>query len=185
MLGTFRPGDRLRIEKLAFNRVRKGDVVVFGGPGKEEDEFVVHRVVGKGMAGPVTRGDNNPKMDEEPVTEEIFAGKVTHYERAGRIHGVWNDRLGMLRARALHGRLQVIKALKLLLRMPYRMVKKTGIVARLWRPEIEMIYFETQDGPLVKYVHKGRTVASCWTDGNRWWFRRPYNFVIGPKLKNK
>jgi len=133
----------------------------------------------------ITRGDNNPKNDEDLVTEKNLVGKVTHYERNGKIHKVWNGRLGMLRARVLHGRLHFIKALKFFLKRPYRILKKTGIVTKLWRPEIETIHFETQDGPLVKYVHKGRTVASCWTDTNRWWFRRPYDFIIDPKAKAK
>ena len=91
----------------------------------------------------------------------------------------------MMRAKVLHGRLHIIRAAKFFLRKPYRMLKKTGMVAKFWQPEIETIYFETQDGPLVKYVHKGRTVASCWLDSNRWWFRRPYDFVINPKAKVK
>jgi len=129
----------------------------------------------------ITRGDNNPKNDAERVTEENLIGKVTHYERNGKVRKVWNGRLGMMRARVLHGRLHIIRAAKHLLRKPYRMLKKTGIVAKLWRPEIEIIHFQTQDGPLVKYVNKGRTVASCWTESNRWWFKRPYDFVIRPK----
>ena len=32
------------------------------------------------------------------------------------------------------------------------MIRESGIVAKLWRPEIEIIHFETRDGPLVKYV---------------------------------
>ncbi|HEX7502902.1 MAG TPA: hypothetical protein VF451_05745 [Acidobacteriota bacterium] len=63
------------------------------------------------------------------------------------------------------------------------MLKKTGIVSRVWHPRIETIHFQTPEGPLVKYLHKDRTVASCWTDTNCWWFRRPYDFVIDPKAK--
>ena len=88
-----------------------------------------------------------------------------------------------MRGIVLHGRLHVIRAAKFFLRKPYRLLKKTGIVARLWRPEIEVIRFATPDGPLVKFVHNGRTVASCWTAANSWWFRRPYDFIIDPKAK--
>ena len=129
--------------------------------------ILVHRIVKLIKKDFITRGDNNPKNDEEPVTEENLIGKVTHYERNGKIHKVWNGRLGMMRARVLHGRLHIIRCAKFLLRKPYRLIKKSGIVAKLWQPEIETIYFETQDGPLVKYIHKGRTVASCWTKTNQ------------------
>lgn len=183
MLGTFKPGDRLRIENLPFALIKKGDTVVFVGAKRDSDDFVVHRVADESPASLVTRGDNSSSNDEEPVTEKNIVGKVTHYERNGKIHKVWNRRLGMLRAKVLHNRMHVIKAVKFFLSKPYRMIKKTGIVAKLWRPEIKTIQFETQDGPLIKYIHKGRTVANCWVESNRWWFRRPYDFVIGPKLK--
>jgi signal peptidase I len=185
MDGTFRECDRLEIKKNKINEINPGDVAVFISPIEAEKEtHCVHRVVSFADKGLFTRGDNNLKNDEALVTEENFIGKVTHYERDGKIHKVWNGRLGMLRARVLHGRLHVIRTVKIFLRTPYRLLKKTGIVAKLWRPEIETINFETQDGPFIKYIHKGRTVASCWLDSNRWWFRRPYDFVIRLKLKN-
>jgi signal peptidase I len=184
MVGSFREGDRLEINKDNINEIKSGDVAVFISTKEGEKEtHCVHRVVSLADKGLITRGDNNSLNDEEPVTGKNFIGRVTHCERNGKIYKVWNGRLGLLRARVLHGRLYVIRAAKVFLRKPYRMLKKTGILAKLWRPEIETIYFETRDGPLVKYVHKGRTVASCWLDSNRWWFRRPYDFVIGPKLK--
>ena len=184
MLGTFRPGDWLRIEKIALAQVRKGDVIVFGRPDMGEEDFVVHRVVGMGPEGPVTRGDNNLKNDKTRMTEENLLGRVIHFERGEKIHKVWNGRLGMLRVRALHARFRSISVVRFFLSKPYQSLKRSGIVARIWRPEIEIIHFETQDGPLVKYIHKGRTVASCLTDSNRWWFRRPYDFVIGPKFQS-
>jgi signal peptidase I len=184
MAHTFRNGDYIFFQKASVSELKYGDAIVFDCQNSEEiKKQCVHRIIGKSNKNLITRGDNNPKNDEEPVTEENLIGKVTHYERNGKIHKVWNGRLGLMRARVLHGRLYTIKAAKYFLRKPYRLLKKTGIVSKFWRPEIETIYFETQDGPLVKYVHKGRTVASCWLDNNRWWFRRPYDFVIGPKVK--
>ena len=142
-----------------------GDVVVLKRqkPDGLENHYV-HRIIGITSLNFITCGDNNKENDDLPVSAENFIGKVTHFERNGNIHKVWNGRFGMMRARVLHGRLYLIRVTKFFLRKPYRMVKKTGIVSKLWRPEIETIYFETQDGPLIKYVHKGRTVASCWTE---------------------
>jgi signal peptidase I len=185
MAGTFKTADCLKIEKTSIAALNPGDTIVFRLKKETEGKDLVHRIVLKTNERIITRGDNNPRNDEEPVTEENLIGKVTHYERNGKIRKVWNGRLGMMRARVLHGRLYIIRTAKFFLRKPYRMIKRSGIVAKLWRPEIETIHFETQDGPLVKYVHVGRTVASCWLDSNRWWFRRPYDFVIDPKAKLK
>ncbi|MCX6558538.1 MAG: signal peptidase I [Candidatus Aminicenantes bacterium] len=184
MKGTFKPGDNLFVNSIFLKKLNKGDILVIKSQdSKLIDKKLVHRIVNKSDNTSITRGDNNPQNDDEPVTEENLIGKVTYYERKGKIHKVCNGRIGLIWARVLHGRLHIIRAMKFFLRKPYRLLKKTGIIARLWRPKIETIYFETQDGPLVKYIHKDRTVASCWVDSKRWWFRRPYDFVIGPKVK--
>ncbi len=184
MTGTFKNGAYLHIQRAFVSDLRCGDVVVIKNqkPGSKENQYV-HRIVHNTSLNIISRGDNNQVNDDQHVLVENLIGRVTHYERNGKIHKVWNGRLGMLRARVLHGRLHALRALKFFLRKPYRLIKKTDIVAKLWRPDIETIYFETQDGPLVKYVHNGRTVASCWMEGNRWWFKRPYDFVIRPKNK--
>jgi signal peptidase I len=184
MYKTFFNADYLKIDKITIYELHNGDIVVFQKIEKNKTKnILVHRVLSISKNKLVTRGDNNSKNDEEPVTEEDLIGKVTHYERNGKMHKVWNGKLGLIRARVLHGRLHIIRTIKFFLRKPYRLLKKTGIISKFWRPEIEMIHFETQNGPLVKYVHKGKTVASCWTETNQWWFRRPYDFVIGPKVK--
>jgi signal peptidase I len=181
MSGTFLPSDWLIFETIPFNLIRLGDVLIFHD---KVEKRIVHRAIQIIKEGVVTQGDNNSKPDIELLEAECLLGKVTHYERNGKIHKVLNGKLGMMRARVLHGRLYAIKAAKYFLRKPYRTLKKTGIVAKLWRPSIEIIHFETLDGPLVKYIHKGKTMASCWTASKRWWFRRPYDFVIEPKLKS-
>jgi signal peptidase I len=182
MAGTFLSADWLTFAVIPFTSIQRGDVLVFHN---EAEKLIVHRVVRQTQEGIVTQGDNSLEPDPEFLTPEHVVSQVIHRERNGKTYNVQNGRLGMLRARVLHGRLHFIKALKFFLKRPYRILKKTGIVTKLWRPEIETIHFETQDGPLVKYVHKGRTVASCWTDTNRWWFRRPYDFIIDPKAKAK
>jgi len=173
MKGTFKPGDKLTIEKIPINQVRKGDAIIFRIAKKDEDDFVVHRVVDLTPNGLVTRGDNSRKQDTELVAEENIYGRVIAYDRKGNICRTWNGRLGMMRAGALHGRLQFTQILMFFLRKPYLMIRESGIAAKLWRPEIEIIRFKTSNGPLIKYVHKDITVAIYWTDKNRWWCRRP------------
>ncbi len=181
MKGTFKPGDKLIIETIPLIQIKRGDLIIFRVIDQEREDFVVHRVVDKKPCGLVTRGDNCREQDKELVAEENIYGRVIEYDRQGKIHKAWNGRLGMLRAGALHGRLQIIRILKFFLRKPYLMIRESGIVAKLWRPEIEIIHFETPDGPLIKYVHKGKTVAICWTEKNHWWYRQPYDFIIKPK----
>ena len=60
MKGSFRIGDRLYIEPVLINKLKRGDVIIFqdisqNGDGKE----LVHRIVSIYKDDLVTRGDNN------------------------------------------------------------------------------------------------------------------------------
>jgi signal peptidase I len=183
MLGTFRPGDRLIAEPVPITAIRPGDVVVYRG--REElgqPERIVHRVVAVTPGELVTQGDNSPYVDAEPVHPDTLLSRVTHVERDGRVRRVWGGRWGLLRARALHawwvGHRLGWRLLRIMGRRAYRRLREGGLVRRLWRPAATRIRVEAEDGPLVKYVHRGRTVAWWWpkTESFRW--HRPYDLVI-------
>lgn len=185
MLGTFKPGDLLKVEDFPIEKIKTGDVIVFrDNEDAIKDDFMVHRVVKKKSGRLITRGDSNPHVDNAAVSSSQLIGRIAGFSRKGKTRHLKNGRAGLIWAALINFHLRFKKLAAVILRPTYRWMKRSGIVAKIWRPEIEAIYFETQDGPLVKYVHKGKTVASCWLDSNRWWFRRPYDFVIGPKLKN-
>jgi signal peptidase I len=180
MAPTFRPGQILHVCPQARD-IAPGDVIVFHG--QNGIGHVVHRVISVSPEGFITRGDNNLLTDPDPILPNQVVGRVGKANFGGQARSVVGGQRGLRLARMLRLMLQIKRLLRRVFRWPYHRLKHSGIVAMVWRPEIETIYFETQDGPLVKYVHKGRTVASCWLDSNRWWFRRPYDFVIGLKLK--
>lgn len=183
MKGTFKPGDRLAIEKVAFDQIKKGDVIIFRRMREEKNEFIVHRVVKTTTKELVTRGDNCRVSDEGCLAAEDIIGRVIRYDRRGRVRRAWNGGAGQLQASVLHGRLHAARSLKFFLRKPYVKLRESGIVARLWQPDIEAIHFETPDGPLVKYLHKGRTVTICWKTTDRWLTKRPYDFILQPESK--
>ena len=178
MAPTFRPGQVLYINPQGRG-IAAGDVIVFHH--QEGKDHVVHRVIKLTEDGYLTRGDNNLRNDPAPILPGQIVGRVEMAKLGDQIEEVKNGRRGLWQAKYLRKRLLVKRLLRRVLGKPYYWLKCSGIVAKLWRPELEAIRFETPDGPLVKYIHKGRTVASGWTDTNRWWFRRPYDFVIRPK----
>ena len=182
MRGTFKPGDKLVIENVPFDQIRKGDLVIFNRACQEKGDFIVHRVSAITSNGLVTRGDNCIDQDKELIGEKHIVGRVIQYDRRGRIRRARNGRMGQIRATLLYGRLHGVKWLKIFLRKPYVMFRKTGIIARIWQPDIEAVYFETPDGPLLKYLHHGRTVAICLKIKNRWKIKRPYDFIMQTEL---
>jgi signal peptidase I len=69
MKGIFRLGDCLFVESVSIDEIRLGDIVVYRGlNGQGEERELVHRVIGKSSKGLITRGDNNPSVDDTPVT---------------------------------------------------------------------------------------------------------------------
>ena len=183
MLGAFRPGDCLTVEPASIAAIRPGDVVIYQGRDQAgEPEDVVHRVVAVTPGGLVTRGDNNPQLDNVLVTQDNLLGRVTHVGREGRMRPVRGGRWGLLCVRLLHARRLVLRLgwalLRTVGRRPYRWLRASGLARRLWRPVVTRVLVATGDGPLVKYVSGGRTVAWWWPATGHFRCRRPYDLVI-------
>jgi signal peptidase I len=183
MAGTFRPGDCLTVTPLPPADVRPGDVVVYrwlNHNGVEEE--LVHRVMCARSNGLIVRGDNNPCNDSTLVTENNLVGSVSHVYRGGKRFPVRGRWVGLVRARVLHGSRRIGEvlwhAVRYLGRRSYRWFRKSGLVARLWRPSIVKVQLVTDNGPLVKYVWRNRTVASHWVNEGRFRCRKPYDLVI-------
>ena len=179
MLGTFRPGDCLTVAPVSLADVCPGDIVAFRRLDDDGDlgEFV-HRVVAVVPGGLVTRGDNNPCADSTLVTADNLLGRVTHVERDGEMRPVRGGRWGLLHAWFLHARCRVWRLVACVGRGPYRWLRHKGLIARLWRPTVMKVHLATGNGPLVKYVCGGRTVARWWPEQNRFECRKPYDLVI-------
>ena len=175
MRGTFWQGDVLLVIPIALQAVCTGDVIAFHKP-KPDGGFtvIVHRVQARTAAMLITRGDNKTAPDSEPVRAEHLVGRVFFVQRDGRMLRVWGGRAGRLWVRYLRLRRRVLR----LGRLPYRMLRASGVVRRLWRPRVAQVHLTAEDGPLVKYVHLRRTVA-CWQpQQQRFWCRKPYDLVI-------
>lgn len=181
MQGTLKPGDKLTCEKAPYDQIKKGDLIIFSRNAGEKNDFIVHRVVVITPKGLVTRGDNCLASDQDLLIEKNIFGRVIQYDRQGKSHRAQNGRMGAFRAGLLRCRIRAIKLTGFFLRKPCLTVKKSGLIAKIWHPEIDVFQFETPAGPLVKYVRKGRTVAVCWTGKKRQWQRRPYSFVLNPE----
>ncbi len=180
MKGTFKPGDRLAIEAIPFSRIRKGDLIVFRRKIKGKTEFVVHRVGDVTPDGLLTRADNSRFNDQGMVTKEIITGRVVSVDRNGTAFPPRNGIPGRLHALRLHTRLRILHFLKRFLRVPYRFLKKSRIVAKIWHPKIKIAHFQTPEGPVIKYVHGERVVATYWTEQKKWLCQSPYNLVLPP-----
>ena len=71
MLPSIWPGDVLSIEPRPAHALVPGDIVLVA----KQSRFFVHRLIEKGNAWWITRGDSLPQVDE-PATEVQVLGKV-------------------------------------------------------------------------------------------------------------
>lgn len=184
MSGTFRNGDWLIVEPASLAALRPGDVVVYRRPAdwKIRSERIVHRVMAVVNGGVILRGDFNPRSDIDVIFEDDLLGRVTHFQRSGRVRPVTNGLPGLVRGRLLHlwygGQRALWWGLLWLVRVPYRWLKRSGIVRRLWQPQIQRIRLQSPDGMVIKYVWRGRTVARFWPQQRLMVWQRPFDLVI-------
>ena len=183
MAGTFRLGDALILEDVSLAQVRAGDVVVFRGIDPEgKENLIVHRVQAVLSHGLVTQGDNNPCVDTILVTAESLVGRVTHIRREGRILPVHGGRRGLWQARLRRAgkrwRRRGEGIVRRVGRRPYRLLRKSGLAARLWRPSIIRLALTVGEEKTVKYICNGQTIAQWWPERGQFRCRRPHDLIL-------
>jgi hypothetical protein len=165
MKGIFRTADFLIIEPCVLENLQKGDVIAF----KREDIFtdpIVHRIIHVAKDHFITKGDNNRRPDILPVTESNLIGKVVAFERKGKTLSVRGGNAGLIRAKTGYA---FRRACYLLIKKMRRLlpIRDFGdIVFFFWKPEIQKIKFSTAKGPLIKWIHRNRTIAAWLPEKN-------------------
>ena len=70
-------------------------------------------------------------------------------------------------------------------RRSYGWLRNSGMIAHVWHPLIVRVQLMTENGPLIKYVCRNRTVAFHWIDDGRFKCVKPYDLLLWyEKLKN-
>ena len=173
---TLKAGDRLWLAPVAFDSLEVGDVVALDAGSK----VVAHRIVARQPAGYVLQGDGNGRPDVELLTAANFLGKVVARERNGACKRLAGGRPGHCRGHILRACSRFRIRLAWMLDWPYRMLRASRLVARLWQPRVLIVHFAAPGGSLTKFIRKGRTVAVWTPQAGRWECRRPYDLVLFP-----
>jgi len=72
----------------------------------------------------------------------------------------------------------LLQLAKPFLRAPYRKLRETGLLHRLWKPAIRSARFRTRNGMEVKYVFKNKTVGLYDPKNRRYAARKPYDLFL-------
>ncbi len=173
MKSTFRTGELLYVRPDVLD-VKPGDVVVFERNGRN----IVHRVLSVGKAGYYTRGDDNSFTDPGLASPDQVVGRVEMGEQLGGITSVRGGRSGLWLARLGRAIRRFEPWLRLMFGWPYRLVKESRIMVRIWKPAISEIRLKNDEGTLVKYIYRKKTVAIWDVNFGRLECCKPFDLVI-------
>ncbi|MBN2394492.1 MAG: hypothetical protein JXR84_27410 [Anaerolineae bacterium] len=177
MAGTFRHGDLLLVVPVVLSQLRIGDVVVFCRTSADRGAHttVVHRVTACVEDGVITQGDALALPDATIVHPTQLLGRVTQVQRGDKCYAVWSGFAGQVWRHYVRLRHHLLA----LGRAPYQWLRASGLVRRLWRPSFTHMTLSTEQGPVVKYLCGGKTVAVWQPKTQAYWCRKPYDLVLG------
>lgn len=175
MRSTFKPGEVLYVRPES-KKPLPGDVVVY----RRGEEFVVHRVNYVTSVGFQTRGDNNPRDDEFPINKEQIVGIVESVDDGKKNRPVIGGRKGLINARMRWGFSAIFNWMHPVIGAPYRWLKSSRVLAKVWHPKIIQVKTNSSSGPMIKYIAGGKTVATWNPDLKLFQCKRLYDLVIFP-----
>jgi len=175
MKSTFRIGGVLYV-RPDVQDAKPGDVVVY----EQEGRYIVHRVLSVGEDGYITRGDDNRFADPTLIAHRQIIGRVELREHQGAIASVQGGSRGLWLARLSFVGRRLEPSLRIAFGWPYRLLKVSRIMPRIWRPAIQQIHLKTDAGTLVKYIYRQKTVAVWEASQRRFECRKPFDLVISP-----
>jgi len=182
MQPKFKPGQLLYVSPI-LRDLTLGDVIIFQG--RTKDDYVVHRVVRMQKNKIFTRGDNNPVEDPDPITPDQVLGIIRSADYNGSFAVVRGGRIGYFYLR-FQSTLSAIKGWLLRIFYPfYALLKASKFLPKIWHPEVTKIFVNSKNGNLVKFIHRGRVVATWYTTSNTFICRKPYNLVIPSPIEKQ
>jgi signal peptidase I len=174
MTPTFQSGDLLYTRPTP-RKLFIGDVVVFSDT--KTDGYIVHRIVKAFIGSLITKGDHN-RLCDAPLSLDQVVGKVELVENKAGKKRVINGRLGLWMAQLKYINFVLDAFFRWVFRGPYNFLRHSGLVPAIWKPTIVKIQLLTEEGTLIKYIHKHRTVAMWNSSIQEFFCLKPYDLVI-------
>ena len=184
MKPTLRPGDKINIKEVAFEELKRGDIIVYNNPENIRIN-IIHRIIGEDSDGLITRGDNNSNADPYRVRAEHRPLKVTAFERGSRRYPV--SRHGML----VHKFRILQKKSKLLipgfLFSISAAIAESGIfhpIGKLFKTEV--CKFKRPGGTELQLFIGRRRIGFLRPNENKWYISFPWKlFIKAPEAPEK
>lgn len=178
MRPLFRPGDRILFVPCRVEELRRGDVIIFLPPGKQER--VVHRVVSTGPGGVQTRGDANSFRDPGEVRQASLVGRAVSMERGGRVIPVAGGLAGRLIVFCIRAVRKADHLASHVLSPCYGGLARSGlfraILPAALRPRV--VTFEREGTREMQLVLGKRVIGRRPAGAGTWTIRRPFRIFV-------
>jgi signal peptidase I len=168
-------GDTLLVAPYSSQEVQPGDVVVFQDPHRGQ---VVHRVVAVTAEGLITKGDNNPTVDDRLVAPQDILGRVTGLERQGRTLPV--PRKAPATLYLLKVRHWLDRVFSRLLQPVYDRLAQSGVCRRLLCSLIKprLVFVPRPEGPEGQLWLGNFLIGRKMSHHSQWSIRRPFGLWV-------
>jgi signal peptidase I len=168
-------GDTLLVVPYGSQKIQPGDVIVFPHPSQGQ---VVHRVVAVTAEGLITKGDNNPTVDDRLIAPGDVLGRVKAIDRQGRTLPV--SRRAPSALYLLKGRQLFDWVFSRLLQPVYERLAQFGVCRGPLRALIKprLVYFSRPDGPEGQLWLGNVLIGRKSPRQSRWSIRRPFGLWV-------
>jgi signal peptidase I len=178
MQPLLRPGDRIVFVPCRVEELKRGDVIIFLPPGKQER--VVHRVVSNGPEGILTRGDANPCRDTGHLRQDDIVGRAVSVERRGMVIPVAGGLAGRLLSTVIRAARRCDHLASHVLHPCYRGLVRSGLFRAFLPPVLRprVIMYDRDGRREMQLVIRSSVIGRRPAGAGSWTIRRPFRIFV-------
>jgi signal peptidase I len=180
MYPLLRDLDMLFLSPYDEQDLQQGDIIVFKTKKCGKDITITHRIFSFNKTGIITKGDNNPRIDDLPVNPSDILGLVVYAKRGNRLIRVHNGKTGIFLAETIHLLLRIKSITLRVISYPYNWVSRTGMLKTLVSPGTKQRVINFQrPGGIESHLLMGKYLVAKRRPGNpKWTILPPFKLFV-------
>jgi signal peptidase I len=178
MYPTIVAKDILEVVPYDVRPIQIGDVIVFSSP--DDGTLIAHRIIYITKEGVLTKGDNNPNVDDWLLKRDLIIGQVIAFWRNRKRYDIREGIADRFSAKWTNFRSGIYTKIIDLARPCYHFVKRIpfprGLFVAFLRPKIAV--FESKGKISMTLLLGGAVIGRYDSHNHRWQINKLYRFFI-------
>lgn len=192
MYPLLRDLDTLYYTTNNIQSLKPGDVIVYKSKKANKETYITHRIISIENSSFITKGDNNPRIDDLLVDPSNILGLVIYSKRRNKLIRIRNGKSGILFSNVVRLLMRIkMLALRIIV-FPYHWVSKLGILRKFVpRNMTQRVINVQRPGGIESHLILGNYLVAKRRPGtNRWIILPPFklffdeNTLPSPELPN-